>query len=141
VESQRRVALNYFQDGSVDAACPPLKALLHIMAHGDYQGLRVDDPKIRALFTRDAMLESSWYRERLLAKQDRDVKLWRRHLSALEVYRSTARTMVPLQQFDIESLLATARAEMTRVGSPAYLGELVGTIGADPLHLQISDAE
>jgi hypothetical protein len=28
------VALNYFEDGSVDAACPPLKALLHIMAHG-----------------------------------------------------------------------------------------------------------
>ena len=40
VEAQRRVALNYFEDGSVEAACPPLKALLHIMAHGEYEGMR-----------------------------------------------------------------------------------------------------
>ena len=38
VESQRRVATNYFEDGSVEAACPPLKALLHIMACGSYEG-------------------------------------------------------------------------------------------------------
>src|SRR5580658_8079656 len=29
-EAQRRVALDYFEDGSVEAACPPVKALLHI---------------------------------------------------------------------------------------------------------------
>jgi hypothetical protein len=39
VEAQRRVALNYFEDGSVAAACPPLKALLHIMAQGSYEGM------------------------------------------------------------------------------------------------------
>ena len=32
VEAQARVARQYFEDGSVEAACPPLKALLHIMA-------------------------------------------------------------------------------------------------------------
>ncbi len=31
-EAQRLVALNYFEDGSVEAACPPIKAMLHIMA-------------------------------------------------------------------------------------------------------------
>ncbi len=31
VDAQRLVALNYFLDGSVAAACPPLKALLYIM--------------------------------------------------------------------------------------------------------------
>ncbi len=46
VETQRRVALNYFEDGSVEAACPPLKALLHILAHGNYQGMGVDAPGI-----------------------------------------------------------------------------------------------
>ena len=50
VEAQRRVALNYFEDGSVEAACPPLKALLHIMAHGEYEGMGLDDPRFRALF-------------------------------------------------------------------------------------------
>ena len=40
VDAQQRVALNYFEDGSVEAACPPLKALLYIMAHGEYGGVR-----------------------------------------------------------------------------------------------------
>jgi hypothetical protein len=30
-----------------------------------------------------------------------------------------------------------ARAQLSRVSSPAYLDELVGTIGADPFHKQI----
>ena len=47
VEAQARVALQYFEDGSVEAACPPLKALLHIMARGSYQGKGVDDPAVR----------------------------------------------------------------------------------------------
>src|SRR6185436_4372598 len=33
LDSQRRVAANYFADGSIAGACPPLKALLHIMAY------------------------------------------------------------------------------------------------------------
>ena len=52
VEAQRRVALNYFEDGSVDAACPPLKALLHIMAHGsvrrDGRGRSEDSRDVRS---------------------------------------------------------------------------------------------
>jgi hypothetical protein len=38
VEAQTRVARLYFDDGSVDAACPPLRALLHIMAQGHFEG-------------------------------------------------------------------------------------------------------
>jgi hypothetical protein len=34
VEAQQRVALLSFEDGSVEHACQPVKALLHIMAHG-----------------------------------------------------------------------------------------------------------
>ena len=90
VETQTRVALQYFEDGSVDAACPPLKALLHIMAQGSYEGMGVDAPEIRGLFTREAMLASEWYRERLAVKQERDVALWTRHVAALEAARIDA---------------------------------------------------
>ena len=121
VETQTRVALQYFEDGSVDAACPPLKALLHIMAHGSYKGMGVDAPEIRSLFTREAMLASDWYRERLRVKQERDVALWTRHVSALEAAGR------PLED---------ARLQLARVSAPAYLQELEGTIGADPFHLQ-----
>ena len=34
IDTQVRVARTYFDDGSVGAACPPLKALLHVMVHG-----------------------------------------------------------------------------------------------------------
>ena len=38
VETHRRVALLYFEDGSIDLACPPLRAILHYMAHGEWEG-------------------------------------------------------------------------------------------------------
>ena len=38
VEAQQRVALQYIEDGTVDDLCPPLQALLHIMAYGRHDG-------------------------------------------------------------------------------------------------------
>jgi hypothetical protein len=125
VETQTRVALQYFEDESVNAACPPLRALLHIMAHGSYEGMGVDAPEIRGLFTRESMLASEWYRERLAFKQERDIALWMRHVESLEAACMNAEE---------------ARAQLARVSAPAYLRELEGTIGADPFHLQTSPA-
>ncbi len=120
-EAQRTVALNYFEDGSVNAACPPIKALLHIMAHGHYEGKGIADPAIRAMFTREALLASAWYVERLAVGQKRDISLWQRHLSSME-YAGKDTTAV--------------QAELARVSSPEYLSALNGTIGADPFHGQ-----
>ncbi len=116
-EAQRGVALNYFEDGSVEAACPPVKALLHIMAHGHYQGKPVTDPEIREIFTRERLLESDWYRERLRVKQQRDVALWTRHVAATGT--------------------DAARTRLEYISSPDYLASLTGTIGADPFTGQI----
>jgi hypothetical protein len=121
-EAQRCVAFNYFEDGSVDAACPPLKTLLHILAHGHYESMDVHDPHIRSMFTRDAVLKSDWYAERLRTKQRRDKELWRRHVETLTAVRSPA--------------IDEATRQLARVSSPAYLDELRGTIGADPFHHQ-----
>jgi hypothetical protein len=128
VAAQKRVAQNYFYDGSVEAACPPLKALLHIMAHGEWEGQGVGDPRVRAMFTRESVLASDWYKARLRAKQQRDMALWSRHIAALEAFVSGPGS----PQFDVRDRLAEARAQMARVSSVAYLAELVGTIGADP---------
>jgi hypothetical protein len=104
-EAQRGVAANYFEDGSVDDACPPIKALLHIMAHRHYEGKDVHHADIRGMFTRESVLASEWYQERLRFKQQRDIARWK-----------------------------TARAadQLALVSSPEYLTSLVGTIGADP---------
>jgi hypothetical protein len=120
VEAQARVARQYFEDGSVSAACPPLAALLHIMAFGQYQGMTAEAEGVRQLFHRQTMLESDWYRQRLRAKQSRDVALWTRHVAAL----------VDLP--DLQLRLEEARRQLARVSSTEYLNELQGTIGADP---------
>ena len=137
VDAQRRVALNYFEDGSVEAACPPLKALLHIMAHGEYEGMRLDDPRLRALFGREALLESEWYKERLRVKQQRDIALWRRHVAALDDFRKKSADVPASAPFAIEDRLRAAEAQLARVSATSYLTELRGTIGADPFHGQI----
>ncbi len=136
VEAQTCAARNYFEEGSVDAACPPLQALLHIMVHGHYQGLRIGDPAFRALFTRASVLASDWYQERLQTKQHRDIGLWSRHLAALEVFQATQHGAQT--GFDVQARLAYARHQSARVNAPAYLDELFGTIGADPFHLQLT---
>jgi hypothetical protein len=133
VEAQTRVARQYFEDGSVDAACPPLQALLHIMAHGNYQGRHANDPEVRASFTREALLSSDWYRERLETKQKRDVSLWTRHVRALEEWAATGR---PAEGVDLEERLAESERQLARLSAPEYLVELEGTIGADPFHGQ-----
>ncbi|HWB83032.1 MAG TPA: hypothetical protein VG675_02750 [Bryobacteraceae bacterium] len=132
-EAQKRVALLYFEDGSVGAACPPLKALLHIMAHGAYEGKRREDPEIRAMFERESVLSSDWYRERLRTKQARDRDLWSRHVAALEEFLGQS---AEGDSLDLQNRLREGRAQLARVSSPAYLDELVGTIGADPFHGQ-----
>lgn len=129
VEAQQRVARQYFEDGSVEAACPPLQALLHIMAHGDYQGKGAEDSAVRLLFTRQHLLESDWYRERLRTKQTRDIALWTRHLGALQRFQAGGDAM---RGADMDARLVEVRRQLARVSAPGYVRELEGTIGADP---------
>lgn len=99
VEAQRKVAQRYLDDRTIEDACPPLRALLYIMAEGSYHGRDAHDPEIRKLFTLDYLLVSDWYQERLEIKQRRDVALWKRHIHSLEEflhlehYASVAETM------------------------------------------------
>lgn len=130
VESHRRVARAYFEDGSVEAACPPLKMLLHIMAYGAWDGMTIDDPRLRAQFTREAVLASDWYTARLRARQEKDIALWDRHLAALEAFRGSG--MTPPPGLELDAREAAARAARERAADPSYLHHLVGTIGADP---------
>ena len=92
------------------------------MAYGEYEGMRENDPRLRVMFTREYLLASEWYKDRLRAKQARDIELWTRHTQALEA----------TSQADLKSRLGVAREQLARVKSDAYLAELVGTIGADP---------
>jgi hypothetical protein len=55
--------------------------------------------------------------------------MWQRRVAALEAFR---REGLPAVNINIAQRLSIARDQLARVGSPAYLEELSGTIGADP---------
>ena len=132
MEAYRRTALQHFADGTIDECCPPLQALLHIMAHGHVEGRDERDPSVRALFTRDALLTSDWYRARLQAKQDRDIALWRRHVAYLEATRAQPRGRTPEWSATIEARLERARAGVATASADSYREALSGTIGLQP---------
>ncbi len=129
-EAQRTVALHYFEDGSIDAACPPIRALLNIMANGAGE----NDSELLKMFTRESLLASDWYKARLLTKQAVDVSLWTRHVEALDQLLTSG---MSVPHMDPKSHHQQASEHLTRVQSSAYLSELIGTIGADPSVLPI----
>lgn len=134
VETQTRVAKSYFEDGSVEAACPPLRALLHVMVHGHYQGMSVEDPRLRRLFTHEALRESDWYEERLSVKQRRDVALLERHVRSLR--ETLARGHAPA---GLASLQRLVEERLSLARSDDYLQQLQGGIGADPFARQLPE--
>jgi hypothetical protein len=125
----KRVAEEYLADGTIEEACPPLRALIHIMATGAWEGKDAGHPEVRRMFTREYLLGSDWYAERLRTKQRRDVALWTRHLKAVE--EAVGRPGLP--PLDLVARREIARAELERVKSPGYVKALVGTLGADPM--------
>jgi hypothetical protein len=133
VEAQETVAQRYIDDGSIDEACPPLRALLYIMAEGHFQGKTAHDPEIRRLFTREYLLDSDWYNERLQIKQQREIALWKRHIQSLEDFIARPHYTEVAERMKLQTRLECARGKLEQVESPEYLRSLVGTIGADPL--------
>ena len=133
VEAQRRVAQQYLDDGAVEEACPPLQALLHIMAEGRFGDWDEHHPEFRALFTREALLASDWYRERLEIRQRNERSLWGRHVSSLGAFLARYPEVEARPRLDLGGRLRRARAQLEHVSRPEYVDELVGTLGADPL--------
>jgi len=133
-EAQQRVAQDYFTDGSIDDACPPLKALLHIMANGTYEGMGIDDPAIRKMFTRDDLLQSDWYKERLVIKQARDKQLWLQHREYLSGQLVELDEDEADRQLHLSERIIEADRMMAKVSGQQYLDRLHGTLGADWIH-------
>jgi hypothetical protein len=133
VGTHRRVAESYFADGSVELACPPLRAILHIMAHGEFEGRGLSEPQVRGLFTREALLTSAWYARRLDAQQAADLALWRRHADYLRTVLARPAYLGPDERGEYEAKLARVETRLREIATPAYRAQLVGTLGVQPL--------
>ena len=132
VVTQRRVAEHYFNDGSIEMACPPLRALLHIMREDQFEDTDLNTPKFRRLFTRESLLKSDWYARRLTQKQTLDVELWHRHVKYLEAFLSKESHAREAVRLGIGERLNFAKQQLKTVQNSRYVKQLRGTIGVDP---------
>ncbi|MGA0334099.1 MAG: hypothetical protein ACO3NW_09110, partial [Kiritimatiellia bacterium] len=133
IEAQKKAALNYFSDGGIELAIPPLKALLHIMAYGEYEGKDLHDPEIRAMFTLEAVLDSDWYQERLRAKLNLEIRTLTQQAAYLERHIKNEHPDT-VTRHSVATQLERVQASLQKLKSDpeSYLRKLRGTLGCDP---------
>lgn len=117
VETQKRVAEGYFADGSIELACPPLRAILHIMRDGHFEGKELSDPDVRDLFSRESLLRSEWYQQRHSALCQSDARLWQRHVDYLEDFLARPNYAEEAARLGIAERLTTAKTRLAQLQS------------------------
>jgi hypothetical protein len=132
VATHSRVALHYFNDGSIEWACPPLRALLHIMRDGNFEGKSLEHPEIRALFSRENLLTSDWYEERLKTQQAQDVRRWQARVRYMEQFLAKQSYADEVERLELRQRLSAARVRLDQAKHRDYLESLRGTIGGEP---------
>jgi hypothetical protein len=131
VDAHRWVAEHYFHDGSLELAAPPLKALLHIMARGSYEGKTLHDPELRAQFSREAVMSSAWYAARLEKRRERELAVERTIAQELETFMAMREYEDEAQRLGLAEKLEQAKKRIAVLGARESLEALRGTIGAD----------
>lgn len=130
--THRRVSQNYFDDGSVNQAVPPLKALLHIMRDGTHEGLQLGDAAFRSMFTRESVLGSPWYRARLEMRRELEVRHWNNIATYLERLLSRPEYSREAERLRLRERRSYARVMLERSRSDQRIAELSGSLGAEP---------
>ncbi|MFO1524141.1 MAG: hypothetical protein U1F77_20310 [Kiritimatiellia bacterium] len=131
-EAQQRVARLYLEDGTAGLACPPLQALLHIMAEGSWEGKTLASPEVRALFTRESMLASEWYQARLRARAWVEHDRLESGIRYLESFLADPNNADDAEELGLAARLAAARTRLEAVKTRDPLKALAGTLGTDP---------
>ncbi|QDU10990.1 hypothetical protein [Gimesia aquarii] len=132
-EAHQRVALQYIADHAYEEACPPLQAILSIMAHGTWEGHTIHDSEVRTLFTRESLLNSDWYQARLVARQKCEVSLLKRHMDYLDQFSRHPGYEREVERLHISERRKWVEQRLLHTSNSEYLNELVGTIGAQPV--------
>ena len=131
-EAHQRIAANYLEDGSIEHAIPPLRALLTIMTRGEWEGKSARDPEVRRLFSREAMIASDWYAERLEARGRAARGLWQRHVDDIPEFLNRRTRLRPSERAELEGKVAYARAQLSDLESRDASERYGGTLGLDP---------
>ena len=132
LDTYQSVALQYFEDNAIEGACPPLKAVLNVMAYGHFEGKSINDPEIRKLFTSESLLSSEWYKERLQTRQKVLTKHWERSKQYLVEFSKQQCYKDLSCKLGIDEKIKFVEQELAKVSAPGYVDDLVGYLGTDP---------
>lgn len=139
---KKKIALEYFNDGSIDVASEPLRAVLHMMVYDEYRFTPPgaaepvvwtrESPEYRALFTGEAMLKSAEYRAALEESQRRDCLRLTEQARVLEEFVNENRESLPSAELQMyEGRLIRLKEKTGWVKTDAHLNHILGSIGAD----------
>ena len=132
IETHKRVALMYFEDKSIEMACPPLAALLNIMAYGQFEGKTLADPEIRELFTPENCYGSDWYQARLITRHEVSVKLAKRSVNSIKKFLEKPEYEDECVRLKMDERLAEAQSSLEQIKGQRSLVLFRGTLGTDP---------
>ena len=90
------------------------------------------DASFRALYSREAVLASDWYKARLAAQQSADIAHWEGHVGYLKRFLSRPNYADVAARFGVRDRLIAAEASLAAALAPDYPAKLVGTLGVDP---------
>ncbi len=123
-----RVAQTYFDDGTVAMAVPPVRALLEIMATGHTQdGLTLDDVPFRELLSRDSVLASGWYAERVSALREVELARLERSLGSIDAFTANELHGPTAERLGLAARRASVESRIEELNQVPDL--LWGTIG------------
>ncbi|ELP91606.1 hypothetical protein EIN_129860 [Entamoeba invadens IP1] len=127
-QTDKGIAGNYIEDGTVEGACPPLKALLYIMATGSYNGMTIESKEFRAMFEPENVFSSEWYKLRLQTRQKTEVAKLNKNLK----YLKDMIVARPRLTEKITEQIKEVNEELAYISSEQYLQDIDGSIGTDP---------
>ncbi len=133
VEAGKMVASRYFEDGCIDRACPPLKALLEVMVKGSWEGKGLKDPEFRKLFEPESIIGSDWYRQRLETRINVAESYWRGRLEYLEEFLKDHINREASERLGIQDRLDFAQDALSKLEDKTEaVSRIHGCLGTDP---------
>lgn len=131
-ETQKRIAQAYFRDGSYELACPPLRALLEIMADDKLDDSRLQSPEFRKLFDASLILSSDWYQERIDSRLNYMKDFWKGRETYLREFIEKEGNINTANKLEFAKRIEFCQKAFNALDEPATREGLIGSLGREP---------
>ena len=129
VTTHQRVAQSYLDDGTIALAVPPIRALLEIMATGSSDGLGLHDREFRAMFERDNVLASDWYRARLDSQTRADAEHAQASVASMTRFLEEPTNATAAERLGIAERIEKMQTRLNAASTSEAGFRLSGTLG------------